>query len=79
MYASTAHRQNPARKLPKSGGRSQGHSQDGISGGIRQGMIMLAISETLPMSQFTALLQNSMDRPVVDQTGLSEKVRLLLR
>jgi len=26
-----------------------------------------------PMSQFTALLQNSMDRPVVDQTGLSER------
>jgi uncharacterized protein (TIGR03435 family) len=26
-----------------------------------------------PMSQFTALLQNSMDRPVVDQSGLSER------
>ena len=25
------------------------------------------------MSQFTAVLQNSMDRPVVDQTGLSER------
>ena len=26
-----------------------------------------------PMSQFAALLQNSMDRPVVDQSGLSER------
>jgi uncharacterized protein (TIGR03435 family) len=26
-----------------------------------------------PMSQFTALLQNSMDKPVVDQSGLSER------
>ena len=26
-----------------------------------------------PLSQFTALLQNSMDRPVVDQSGLSER------
>ena len=26
-----------------------------------------------PMSQFTAVLQNSMDKPVVDQSGLSER------
>jgi uncharacterized protein (TIGR03435 family) len=35
------------------------------------GMIMAFRNS--PMSQFTALLQNSMDRPVVDQTGLSER------
>ena len=33
------------------------------------GMIMAFRNS--PMSQFTALLQNSMDRPVVDQTGLT--------
>jgi uncharacterized protein (TIGR03435 family) len=33
------------------------------------GMIMAFRNS--PMSQFTAVLQNSMDRPVVDQTGLS--------
>jgi len=35
------------------------------------GMIMAFRNS--PMSQFTAVLQNSMDRPVVDQTGLSER------
>ena len=35
------------------------------------GMIMAFRNS--PMSQFTAVLQNSMDRPVVDQTGLPER------
>src|SRR3984957_6727177 len=35
------------------------------------GMIMTFRNS--PMSQFTAVLQNSMDRPVVDQSGLSER------
>jgi uncharacterized protein (TIGR03435 family) len=35
------------------------------------GMIMAFRNS--PMSQFTAVLQNSTDRPVVDQTGLSER------
>jgi len=34
------------------------------------GMIMTFRNS--PLSQFTAMLQNSMDRPVVDQSGLSE-------
>jgi uncharacterized protein (TIGR03435 family) len=37
----------------------------------KSGMIMAFRNS--PMSQFTALLQNSTDRPVVDQTGLSER------
>jgi uncharacterized protein (TIGR03435 family) len=39
------------------------------SGRNPSGMIMTFRNS--PMSQFTAVLQNSMDRPVVDQTGLS--------
>jgi uncharacterized protein (TIGR03435 family) len=35
------------------------------------GMIMTFRNS--PLSQFTALLQNSMDKPVVDQTGLAER------
>jgi uncharacterized protein (TIGR03435 family) len=41
------------------------------------GMIMTFRNS--PMSQFTAVLQNSMDRPVVDQSGLSERYDFTLK
>jgi uncharacterized protein (TIGR03435 family) len=40
-------------------------------GGGRNPSGMIMTFRNSPMSQFTAVLQNSMDRPVVDQTGLS--------
>lgn len=64
-------------RLAKTGGKITKSQDDpkGIPGwNFRRnpsGMIMAFRNS--PMSQFTAVLQNSMDRPVVDQTGLSER------
>ncbi len=64
-------------RLAKTGANITKSQDDpnGIPGwGFRRspsGMIMAFRNS--PMSQFTAVLQNSMDRPVVDQTGLSER------
>jgi uncharacterized protein (TIGR03435 family) len=64
-------------RLAKTGAKLINSQDDpkGIPGwGFRRnssGMIMAFRNS--PISQFTAVLQNSMDKPVVDQTGLSER------
>lgn len=62
-------------RLTKSGAKitqSQGDPKDIPGWGFgRNAAGMIMSFRNSPMSQFTALLQNSMDRPVVDESGLA--------